>query len=304
MSGAFRVGTRRSALARAQTEGVLARLGRRHPALRWEVVPLDTSGDRDRRPGRSPDFTDALDRALLDRTIDLAVHSAKDLPAELPPGLALLATPRRADPRDCLVGEAADPGRELPRGARIGSSSPRRRAQLLRWRPDLSVVELRGNVDTRLAKVRAGEVDAAVLAVAGLLRLGRPAEIGRILPASRFLPAPAQGALAIVGRAGDRRAAAAVRGIDHPATRAAVRAERAFAAAVGGDCLLPLGALATVRGPRLSIVGEVLAPDGRTSLRADRRGPVARSAALGAGIGAALRARGARALMTSAAGSA
>ncbi|MGP8158713.1 MAG: hydroxymethylbilane synthase [Thermoplasmata archaeon] len=293
MTERIRIGTRRSRLARAQTDLVIARLVRAAPELRFESVPIITSGDRDRSIGGSPDFTDAIDRALLRRDVDLAVHSAKDLPLELDHSLELLAAPRRSDPRDCLV--VAHPYRThpLPRGARVGSSSLRRRAQLLRWRADLTVVEIRGNVDTRINLVRSGAIDAAVLAVAGISRLGRTGEIGRILPSATFLPAPAQGALAVVARVGDSALASAVRRIDHPPTHVCVTAERTFAAALGGDCRLPLGALATAGERTVSLVGEVLTPDGRMSLRRRQKGPVSDPESLGSGLGKEMRDRGA-----------
>lgn len=300
MTERFRVGTRKSALARVQTDGVLARLERASPGSRFEVVPVDTSGDRDRSIGGSPDFTDTIDRALLHGEVDLAVHSAKDLPVELDRRFALLAVPPRANPRDCLVVGRGRDARSLPHGARAGSSSLRRRAQLLRWRRDLTVVEVRGNVDTRLRLVASGEVDAIVLAVAGITRLGRAAEIDRVLPTTSFLPAPAQGALAVVARSGDSDLASAVRRIDHRASRLCVTAERRFAAALGGDCRVPLGALATVRGGTISLTGEVLAPDGRLSLRRRRVGPARDAETLGAQLGRDLLARGASDLISSA----
>lgn len=293
MTERHRVGTRRSRLARAQTDWVLARLARAAPGVRWEPFPVDTSGDRDRAVGSSPDFTDTIDRALLRGEVELAVHSAKDLPVELDPRFELLACPVREDPRDCLV---VPPGRRatsLPRRARVGSSSLRRRAQLLRWRADLDVVEVRGNVDTRIGLAESGALDAVVLAVAGVSRLGRSKEIGRVLPSTTFLPAPAQGALAVVARAGDSALASTVRRIDHPATRACVTAERAFAAALGGDCRMPLGALATLRERSVSLVGEVLATDGRKSLRLRRRGPSSDPEGLGARLGKEMLDRGA-----------
>ena len=293
MTERVRVGTRRSRLARAQTGWVLTRLARTAPAWRFEAVPVDTSGDRDRSLGTSPDFTDAIDRALLRGEVDLAVHSAKDLPLELDSEFDLLACPRRADPRDCLVFAPPYRAASLPRGARIGSSSLRRRAQLLRWRPDLNVVEIRGNVDSRIDLVRSGALDGAMLAVAGLSRLGRTREIGRRLPSHTFLPAPAQGALAVVARAGGSALASAVRRIDHVSTHVCVSAERAFAATLGGDCRLPLGALATVRGRTVSLAGEVLSPDGRTSLRGRRRGTVADAEGIGSRLGRAMVERGA-----------
>ncbi len=208
MNGPVRVGTRRSRLATVQTRSVLLQLARAAPGLSFVPSPVDTSGDQDRTVGGSTDFTDTIDRALLRGEIDLAVHSAKDLPVVLDRRLRLVACPRRADPRDCLVVRDGVRADRLPRGARIGSSSPRRRAQLLRWRPDLRVVEVRGNVDTRLGLVRSRSVDAVALAVAGVARLRRKSEIDAVLPTDGFLPAPGQGALAVVARAGARRLSA------------------------------------------------------------------------------------------------
>lgn len=300
MTETLRVGTRRSLLARAQTDWVVRRLGRLHPEIRFKPVLIDASGDRVRSPGVSPDFTDALDQALLQGDLDLAVHSAKDLPAELDSRLDLVACPVRADPRDCLVVARPYRASSLPKGARIGSSSLRRRAQLLRWRPDLHVVEVRGNVDTRIGLVRSGTIEGAILAVAGIARLGRSAEIARRLPVTGFLPAPAQGALAVVTRAGHSSAADLVQRIDDRGTHACVIAERAFAAAIGGDCNLPLGALATCRGDTVSLVGEVLRPDGRLSLRRRRHGPASEARTIGAHLGQAMLDGGARDLISSA----
>ena len=300
MTDRLRVGTRRSPLARAQTELVLRRLARSAPGVAFTVTPIDTSGDRDRAVGTSPDFTDAIDRALRRGEVDLAVHSAKDLPVRLDDTVELVACPRRADPRDCLVVAPGVRAASLPRGARVGSSSQRRRAQLLRERPDLDVVEVRGNVDTRIGLVVSGTVDAVILAVAGLRRLGRGAKIGRLLPTTSFVPAPAQGALAVVARSGDRAARSVASAIDDRRARASVTAERAFAAALGGDCRVPLGALALVRGDRLRLVGEVLSPDGRRSIRLRNVGSPARPASLGDRLGQALADRGALELISSA----
>jgi len=294
----IRVGTRRSPLARIQTDHVLQYLRRGTPTRRFVPTPIDTSGDRDRGPGGSTDYTDAIDRALATGAVDLAVHSAKDLPAELDPRFVLAACPPREDPRDCLVVAGHLRPERLPLGARIGSSSLRRRAQLLRWRPDLSVVEIRGNVGTRLELVRSGTIDAAILAVAGISRLGRASEIGRVLPPTNFLPAPAQGALAVLARADDASLVRAVRRIDHAPTHWCVDAERAFSAELGGDCQVPLGALATLRGRTLSVTGEVLTPDGSARLRGRRAGPVTRSDGIGRTLGRGLLERGALALRT------
>ena len=298
MTERLRVGTRGSRLARTQTELVLAALAKVAPGLRYEVIPVLTSGDRDRSIGQSPDFTDAIDRALLRGEVDFAVHSAKDLPLTLDPRLELAACPRRADPRDCLVTANAAYATHLPTGARVGSSSLRRRAQLLRWRDDLRIVEVRGNVDTRINLVRNGAVEAVVLAVAGITRLGRKNEVGRILPSSQFLPAPAQGALALIARADDVQIGSMLHRIDHVVTRACVEAERSFAAALGGDCDVPLGALATCRGRTVSLTGEVLSRDGRTSVRRRRRGSITRAEAVGAELGEEMRAAGALDLLT------
>ena len=298
MTARVRVGTRRSPLARVQTESVVRRLAKAHPRLRLETVPIETSGDRRAAGPAATDFTDAIDDALRRGAIDLGVHSAKDLPAVLPGEFALAAVPRRADPRDALVVASWIVGTRLPRGARVGSSSPRRRAQLLRWRSDLRVVELRGNVGTRLARLEDGSLDAAVLAVAGLVRLRRRRAIATPLSPQRFLPAPGQGALAVVSRAGERALLRTLGAIDHAPSRAEVAAERAMAASLGGSCRVPLGALASARGPRLTLVGEVLTPDGRGALRVRLAGPRAEAEALGRRAAARLRQLGAGELLS------
>jgi hydroxymethylbilane synthase len=223
----LRLGTRGSALALAQARAVAALLGEA------EIVEITTAGDADRARGDKSRWTGALEAALVAGDIDLAVHSAKDVPAELAAGTAIVATPRRAEPHDVLVGERSlDAVRE---GARVGTSSLRRRAQLLAARPDLEVVELRGNVDTRVRKRAAGEVDVLVLAAAGLARLGL--EPGSRLP---FVPAPGQGVIAVQGRT-DSPAAEAAGLADHAATRAALTEERAAVARLGASCRTPVG---------------------------------------------------------------
>jgi hydroxymethylbilane synthase len=296
VTDAVRVGTRRSALARIQTQKVVERLQRLAPRTAFEVVPIETTGDRDLRPGTSPDFTDAIDRALAAGEVDLGVHSAKDLPVRLDPRLRLLACPTREDPRDALVQNQ----RTLPKEARVGSSSLRRRAQLLRWRSDLDVVELRGNVDTRLQLVESETLDAVILAVAGLRRLGREDAITSILPIPAFLPAPGQGALALVARAEDRSTGQLVSPIDDPATRAAVRAERAFALGLGATCQMPLAALARLDSDRLILAGEVLSADGRRDVSDRLEGAPGNPEQLGTGLAARLRARGAAELLRAA----
>jgi len=254
---------------------VLQLLRRADPRLQFHVVPVRTAGDRTSRPiaelGGVGWFTRELERALLEGAVDLVVHSLKDLPTETPGGLVVAATPPREDARDALVGRWPTLD-ALPRGARVGTSSPRRRAQLLAYRRDLEVVPLRGNVDTRLRKVDAGEVEAAVLAAAGLVRGGWEDRIRQYLDPEVMLPAPAQGALAVQVRESDGPLVELIRQIDHPPTRAAVRAERAFLRALGGGCTLPVGALATVEGDRLCLRVRVLSEDGSRQVSARREG--------------------------------
>lgn len=271
----LRVGTRASSLSRRQTDWVLQLLRRADPRVQFHVVPVRTAGDRTSRPiaelGGVGWFTRELERALLEGAVDLVVHSLKDLPTETPGGLVVAATPPREDARDALVGRWPTLD-ALPRGARVGTSSPRRRAQLLAYRRDLEVVPLRGNVDTRLRKVDAGEVEAAVLAAAGLVRGGWEDRIRQYLDPEVMLPAPAQGALAVQVRESDGPLVELIRQIDHPPTRAAVRAERAFLRALGGGCTLPVGALATVEGDRLCLRVRVLSEDGSRQVSARREG--------------------------------
>jgi hydroxymethylbilane synthase len=246
------VGTRRSALALAQTELVLAMLRAAAPEATFEAVPLSTEGDerRDvslRELGGTGAFVKRIERALLRREIDLAVHSLKDVPTQLEPGLLLAAIPERGDPRDALVLPAGEA--ELKQGARVGTGSARRARQLLQMRPDLRLEDVRGNVDTRLRKLDEGEFDALVLAAAGLQRLGRADRITRLLEPDELTPMIGQGALAIEARADDGEAVALAARIDHRPTRLAVEVERAFLARLGGGCRLPVGALVTVEGP-------------------------------------------------------
>jgi hydroxymethylbilane synthase len=229
----LRIGTRGSVLALAQARTVAKMLG--EPA---ELVPITTAGDVDRARGDKSRWVGALEAALLAGDVDLAVHSAKDVPGELADGTALVATPRRADPTDVLIGERSlDHVRE---GARVGTSALRRRAQLLAVRPDLEVCELRGNVDTRLAKRAAGEVDVLVLAAAGLERLGRRHEAGGTLHGDVFVPAPGQGAIAVQART--RSAAADVAAAaSHARTMACLLAERAVVRELAASCHTPVG---------------------------------------------------------------
>ncbi len=290
----LRLGTRGSALALAQTGLIAARL--QEAGMETTVVTIRTEGDRaqaDRSMmlGRGA-FVKELERALLEGDVDLAVHSAKDLPTGESPGLAIVAWPEREDPRDALVSATGAGLADLPPGARVGTESPRRRAFLLRARPDLAVTPIRGNVDTRLAKLDAGDYDALVVAVAGLVRLGRAGRISERLEPAVMLPAVGQGALAVQMRAEDPRAAEVGR-LDHPATRTAVLAERAFLDAMGGGCRAPFAALAGLEGDRMELSGAALDPDGREALFDRVEGGAAEAEPLGRSLAGALLGRGA-----------
>lgn len=254
----MRIGTRSSALALTQARAVSELLGD------CEIVQITTSGDRGVRDGQDKSrWVDAIEDALLAGQIDLAVHSAKDLPVQLADGLELLGTPARETPEDALCG-ASDLNR-LTHGARVGSSSLRRRAQLLAARSDLEVTAISGNVDTRLTKLAEGtqRLDAIVLARAGLRRLGRESEIGAVLDLERFLPSPGQGALALQGRTGDERTGEAARAISDPDAFACLRAERSLGRGLDANCHTPLGALAQpCDGERLLLRAWVGLPDG------------------------------------------
>ena len=296
----LRLGTRASPLARVQAEGVRAALAARHPGLTVELVFVRTTGDRVTGPlaaaGGKGLFVKEIEEALLDGRIDAGVHSMKDVPARLAAGLVIGAVPERADARDVLIG--GDGGLAgLPAGARIGTASPRRRAQLLAHRPDVVVVLLRGNVDTRLRKWRAGEVDALLLAAAGLARLGISEPAAQPLPVDEFLPAVGQGALALECRADDGATRALLAAVDQPAAATAVAAERAFLAAVGGDCNSAIAAHATLAGGRLTLRALVTDPDGRRRLEERDTAPAADAEALGRTVATRLLAAGAAALM-------
>jgi hydroxymethylbilane synthase len=272
-----RIGTRGSALALWQAKWLWGRLALSSPGLVCSIVTFTTTGDRilDKplpEIGGKGLFTEELERALLDGSIDLAVHSLKDLPVDNPPGLVLGAIAEREDPRDALVSARWRTVDELPRRARVGTSSLRRSAQLLALRPDLELLPLRGNVDTRVKKALEGDYDAIVLAAAGLLRLGRGDAISMYFDFADMLPAPGQGALAVQCRSDDETTLGYLAGIDHGATRTAVLAERSFLKALGGGCSAPIAALAAVDARGLSLDGLVAARDGSRLLRSSARG--------------------------------
>ena len=262
----IRLGTRGSALALVQAEFVASALGGE-----VELVTIATSGDRGQAPNDKSRWTSALERALLDDEIDIAVHSAKDVPGELADGTCIIAIPGRQDPRDAICGTAGIAS--LRSGARIGTSSIRRAAQIRAVRGDLEVVEVRGNVDTRLRKLAAGEFDALVLAVAGLRRLALESEIGVVLD---LVPAPGQGALLVQARAGDDRA----RHINDALTERCVLSERAIASRLEATCATPLGALAVpASGTDVTLKAWVGLPDGSHWIADELTGPAARVAA-------------------------
>jgi hydroxymethylbilane synthase len=264
---ALRIATRRSALALAQAEEVASLLSAN--AFRSEIVPMSTSGDEGAEADASPTgrkglWVDRIVEALQNGDVDLAVHSAKDLPAEDEDGVVIGAVPTRADPLDVLIGRRE----KLQPGMVVGTSSVRRRAQLLAGFPGMSVADIRGNVDTRLRKLAEGEVDGLVLAAAGLERLGLEPPHARRLRVEEMIPAPGQGCLAIQVREEDRNTRAVLSVLDDLPSRRALEAERALVQLLGGGCDLPLGALAATKGDRIRIVAVVATPDGAKVVRA------------------------------------
>lgn len=282
----IRIGSRGSALALWQAEHVKARLAEAGHEV--EIVVITTTGDRvlDRRlesVGGKGAFLKEIEEALLARDVDLAVHSLKDVPTALPGGLRLCAFLERADARDALLSSSGRRLAELPQASRIGTTSLRRQAQLRALRPDLVLEDLRGNVDTRIRRLREGRFDAILLAMAGLTRLGRASEVTEALDPATMVPAPGQGAIALECREADAPVAGAVAPLHHPETARAVSAERAFLAALGGGCNVPLGAHATTLPEGLYLRAVVARVDGRRMVRSEARGQdpeaVGRSAA-------------------------
>jgi hydroxymethylbilane synthase len=264
----IRLGTRGSALARWQADWVAEQLRAR--GVDVEMVLITTSGDRRLDSlatfGGQGVFTKEIQQALIENRIDVAVHSLKDLPTEQPPELCLAAVPQRAACGDVLIAPTFGTLDKLPLQASVGTSSLRRQAQLLHVRPDLQIKEIRGNVDTRLKKVHAGDFDAIVLAEAGVTRLGLTDEITERLPFELLLPAVGQGALGIETRQNDDAARDALSALDHPATHAAVLAERAMLAALRGGCLAPVAAWGRLEEAQLRLTGRVISADGRLQL--------------------------------------
>ena len=288
----FTLGTRGSPLALAQAHETRRRLAAAHgwDEARVAIAVIRTSGDmiQDRalaEAGGKGLFTKEIDSALLEGRIDFAVHSAKDLPTALPDGVALAGFLPREDPRDALVSALAGSIAALPHGARLGAASLRRRAQALRLRPDLRVELLRGNIETRLAKAESGAIDATLLAMAGLKRLGLAHRARAALDIEAFLPAVGQGAIALAARRGDARTGEALAAIGDDATATALAAERAYLAVLDGSCRTPIAGHARLEDGRLILRGEVLREDGSESFASYIAGPPADAARLGADAG-------------------
>jgi hydroxymethylbilane synthase len=300
-SKALMIATRGSPLALAQSEFVRGLLMRQKPDLTIDLMRIRTTGDRflDRslaNIGGKGLFTKELDEALLAGTADLAVHSMKDMPSHMPAGLVIAGVLEREDPRDVFIARDGGGPKDLPSGARIGTSSLRRAAQMRHARPDLKIVPFRGNVETRLRKMRDGEADATLLALAGLRRLGLAKGDsypgGVTLSTDEMLPAPAQGAIGIVCRENDSALRATIAALNHEPTAIAVTAERAALAALDGSCRTPIAALATLAGGGLSLRVAIFTPDGGRLLETSRDGAVADAERLGHDAGSELRARG------------
>ncbi|HMH87093.1 MAG TPA: hydroxymethylbilane synthase [Steroidobacteraceae bacterium] len=303
MTQTLRIATRKSQLALWQAEHVAALLREAHPGLQIELVPLLTQGDRiqDRSLaaiGGKGLFIKELEVAIEDLRADIAVHSMKDVPADLPRGLTISAVLKRADPRDALVTTSGIARLEdLPRGAIVGTSSLRRQAQLYALRPDLSIQSLRGNVDTRIRKLDADGMDAIVLACAGLVRLGLESRITARLDPKVCLPAVTQGVIGIECRANDVRTAGLLQALEDAATRRVMDAERAFAARLGGSCQSPIAAYAELDADRITLRGLVAEPDGSRLLRDTESGSAENPAALGRQLAERMLAAGAGPLL-------
>ena len=294
----LRIGTRGSPLALAQANEIRGRLAAIH-AISVDRIKLDvirTTGDaiRDRplaQAGGKGLFTKEIDDALLAGLIDLGVHSAKDLPTTLPPGLAIAAVPPREDARDVFISLTAKALRDLRSGAIVGTASLRRQALLKRLRPDLTVVNFRGNVETRLRKLEEGVVDATLLALAGLRRLGLVEKATAVLAIDEFLPAVGQGCLAVVARADDTRVLPLIAPLNNTMSAQALTAERAFLAVLDGSCRTPIAGHAVVAADRLHFQGLIAKPDGSRQLRVEREGPRDDAVLLGAQAGRELKAQ-------------
>lgn len=303
MKTLIRVGTRGSPLALAQTTEVVESLRTQAHRIKFSVVRIQTSGDT-MDSGAAVEsksmFSKEIEEGLLNGEIDIAVHSMKDLTTELPDGLIFGAVPQRANAHDALISRQNKKFEQLPAGARIGTSSPRRKAQLLAARGDFEIVDIRGNVDTRLRKLEKGDYDGIVLAAAGLNRLGLEERATEILPTKLMLPAVGQGALAVQSRQEDVEVNQLLKGIDHDVSRRAVEAERAFARRLGADCRTPIAAYARLDGGKLTIEGMVAAQTGRMLVRSRLVSDIGDSEKIGVELAETLLSRGAAAVLEAA----
>ncbi len=302
MTGAIRIATRKSRLALWQAGHVATRLAALHPGLEVSLVPIVTEGDRilDRSlaaVGGKGLFIKELEHAMQEGIADLAVHSRKDLPGHLPPGFTIAAALERGDPRDAFVSVRHPSLADLPRGARVGTSSPRRECQLRHRRPDLEIVVMRGNVDTRLGKLDRGDCDATVLAAAGLERLGLEARIRARLSPQEMLPAVGQGVVGIECRSDRVDLLELLRPLEQAGTRLALDAERALSAGLGASCRSPIAAHATLEGGSLRLAGLVGSTDGATVFADEISGPTTEAARLGGDLARRLVAAGASRLL-------
>ena len=308
MRSTIRIATRKSPLALWQAHFVQSRLQQLYPQLRVELLPMSTKGDKIldsplAKVGGKGLFVKELEQAILAGDADIAVHSMKDVPVEFPEGLGLTIICERDDPRDAFVSTRFASIAELPAGSRVGTSSLRRQCQLRAQRPDLQVIDLRGNVNSRLAKLDAGEYDAILLAAAGLKRLGLHERISALLPAELSLPANGQGAVGIECRLDDNELLSLLAPLEHPQTRQRVLAERAMNRALQGGCQVPIGAYAELEGDTLWLRGLVGFPDGSRILRAELRGTASEPEALGQALAGQLLTQGAAELLAEVYGS-
>lgn len=285
----LRIGTRGSQLALAQSQWVKQKLESRYAESRVELVTIKTTGDKIvdsplSKIGGKGLFVKEIEQALLDSRIDLAVHSMKDMPAELPAGLRLCAFPEREDPRDAMISTGSDDIENFPRGARVGTGSLRRGAQLLHLRPDLKIEPIRGNVDTRLRKLETENLQAVILAAAGLMRLGLGQRITQRIPPGKILPAVGQGCLGIEVRSADETTINRVAFLNHQPTEITVRAERAFLQKLQGGCQVPIAGFARLEGQELHLQGMVAELDGSRLIKDSIAGPISQGPELGAAL--------------------
>lgn len=292
------IGARGSRLSVAQAQGIIEILKQEYPAYSFSLKKILTLGDRSKNWQRDDMgiFVKEIEQALLSGKIDIAIHSMKDLPTRIHHKLNLAAVTKRIDPRDALISKDKTPFLKLKKGALIGTSSLRRQAQLLGWRPDLKIKNLRGNLDTRLRKLRKGEFDAIVAAIAGVIRLGKAAGDFFIqpIPASLILPAPGQGALALEVRAGDKLMETIAQRINHQKSFLCVSCERAFLRKLGGGCRLPVGAWAQIKNDKIHLEAVVASPDGKKLIRLSQKTLLKQAESLGKLLAKRVLAKGGR----------